>query len=589
MASPIDPVPVLIVDDDEQIRRAVERLLRENGYEVAAASGAAEARSLMKDLEFPLLVLDINMPGESGIELLGYLRSEHPDTAVVMLTAVSDPKTASIAFDAGAYGYLVKPFRPEEVLINVANAIHRRRLELERRTYTEELERKALERSAALNDAIERLKKAKTDVEHTQQEIVERLAVALQLRDEETGRHIERMSRYAEVLARRLDGKGFSKMIRLASPLHDIGKIAIPDAILQKPGPLTPDEYAVVKGHAEIGHRLLAGSQAEGLMLAASIALTHHEKWDGSGYPRGLAGAAIPLEGRVAAVADVFDALTHRRAYRGAYSMEEASAMLRAERGTHFDPKLVDEFFDSIDQVLAIHESLPEESDEKRQEPIRVLLVDDHEMFSQSLLRILGAEVDLEVVGTARTAREARELARDLSPDVILIDYGLPDEDGATAAAAIKSDRPETKLVMVTGFAEDPVLVAAIEAGCSGFVTKTKAVGEVVQAVRAAYAGEALISPAMLVRLLPKLRPSSRGVGSALTRRELEILELLASGLSNQAIADRLVLSLRTVRNHVQNIIRKLGAHSKLEAVSAAAREGIIQFPGEGPKAARSP
>jgi two-component system response regulator DevR len=209
---------------------------------------------------------------------------------------------------------------------------------------------------------------------------------------------------------------------------------------------------------------------------------------------------------------------------------------------------------------------------------IRVMLVDDHQMVVQGLLRILGEQNDIEVVATAGTVEDAAASARMHRPDVVLMDYDLPDGNGIQAAERIRADRPDTKVVMLTSFTDESVLVAAIEAGCSGYVTKHKVVEEVVDAVRAASAGEALISPAMLARLLPKLRPSKRGLGSDLTTREVEVLKLLAEGISNQGIADKLVISVHTVRHHVQNIITKLDVHSKLEAVATAAKEGLIRY-----------
>lgn len=210
---------------------------------------------------------------------------------------------------------------------------------------------------------------------------------------------------------------------------------------------------------------------------------------------------------------------------------------------------------------------------------ITVLVVDDHQMFSQGLVRILEEQSDISVVGTAESVQGSVAAARMHKPDVVLMDYELSDGHGVDAAAQIRKDLPDTRVVMLTAYTDDAILVAAIEAGCSGYVTKHKVIEEVVDAVRAAHAGEALISPAMLVRLLPKLRPNKRGVGSDLTERETEVLRLLAEGLSNQAIADKLVISVHTVRHHVQNVITKLQAHSKLEAVATAAREGLIRYP----------
>jgi DNA-binding NarL/FixJ family response regulator len=198
-------------------------------------------------------------------------------------------------------------------------------------------------------------------------------------------------------------------------------------------------------------------------------------------------------------------------------------------------------------------------------------------MFAQGLTAVLGADPSIEVVATAGTVEAGMAAVRLHVPDVVLMDYELPDGDGASATERIKAEVPEAQIVMVTSFDDEGILVRAIEAGASGFITKHKAIQEVAAAVRAAHAGEALISPSMLARLLPKLRQNPRGVGADLTAREVEVLKLLAAGVSNQQIAEELVLSLHTVRNHVQNVITKLGAHSKLEAVATAVREGLIR------------
>ncbi len=212
-------------------------------------------------------------------------------------------------------------------------------------------------------------------------------------------------------------------------------------------------------------------------------------------------------------------------------------------------------------------------------EALRVVIIDDHLAFAESLARLVADEADISVVGIAKTAAEALQLVDDSKPNVALVDYAMPDRDGVEVASAIKAAHADVMVVMLTGAADDTVLLAAIEAGCSGFLTKDRAAGEIVDAVRAAAAGEALISPAMLARLLPKLSPTRRAVGSDLTDREREILLLLAEGHANKVIASQLFLSVNTVRNYVQSVLTKLGAHSKLEAVSTAVREGIIDFP----------
>lgn len=212
-------------------------------------------------------------------------------------------------------------------------------------------------------------------------------------------------------------------------------------------------------------------------------------------------------------------------------------------------------------------------------ERIRVLVCDDHTVVAEGLAMVLAAQPDIEVVGVTGRVAEVCELAASLRPDVVLMDYALPDGDGVAATAAIKASQPDVKVVMLTSFVDVDVLVAAIEAGCSGFVTKHKAADELTTAVRLAVEGEALVSPDMLARLLPRLRPSYHGVGADLTPREREVLDLLAQGQSKEAIARRLFLSANTVRNHIQNILGKLGAHSRLEAVATATREGLIHRP----------
>lgn len=209
---------------------------------------------------------------------------------------------------------------------------------------------------------------------------------------------------------------------------------------------------------------------------------------------------------------------------------------------------------------------------------IKILLVDDHAVVAEGLAELLSMEPDLEVVGIAGTAADGVAAARRLEPDVVLMDFRLPDEDGARATARVKAGRPETQVVMLTSEEDDATLTAAIEAGCSGYITKGTPGADLKAAIRRAHAGEALITPALLKRLLPKLA-RREGPPFDLTPREIEILQLLAEGLSNQAIADKLVLSMRTVRNHVQNVLTKMRVHSRLEAVAAGVRAAVIRAP----------
>ena len=219
---------------------------------------------------------------------------------------------------------------------------------------------------------------------------------------------------------------------------------------------------------------------------------------------------------------------------------------------------------------------------EPDRERIGVLLVDDHRMFAQSLARLLADEPDIDVLGVAEEAPTALAQAAELHPQVVLVDYLMPSMDGVAMTAELKRIDPTMSVVMLTGSADDRVLLAAIEAGCSGFVTKDRAADEVVHAVRAAAAGEALVSPALLGRLLPRLGRGYHETGSDLTEREREVLSLIAHGWTNAVVAARLHLSVNTVRNYVQSILTKLDAHSKLEAVAIAVRAGVIHYPAEG-------
>src|SRR5215207_3398890 len=358
MSVPQPSERILIVDDEDQIRALLARLLGAHGYECLVAESAAAARCVLEETEVSLVLSDVNMPGESGIDFTREVLAQYPDTAVVMVTGMDDRSYADAAIELGAYGYVLKPFKPNELIINVGNALRRRGLEIENRNSRERLEQTVLERTSALRDTIAQLESSDAELRRLREETIRRLSWAAEFRNQETGEHIVRMSLYCALLARLagLDAER-TEDIRIASPMHDVGKSGIPDRILLKPGRLTDDERLVMEAHTEMGYGILAGSGVELLDLAAMMALTHHERIDGTGYPGGLAGDAIPIEGRITAVADVFDALTSDRVYRPAFSVEEAREMMGAGRGTQFDAELLDLFFGSFDDVLAIRRS----------------------------------------------------------------------------------------------------------------------------------------------------------------------------------------------------------------------------------------
>ena len=355
MSVPPPSERILIVDDEDQIRALLARLLGAHGYQCLIAESAAAARCVLEETDVSLVLSDVNMPGESGIDFTREVLARYPDTAVVMVTGMDDRSYADAAIELGAYGYVLKPFKPNELIINVGNALRRRALEIESRSSRERLEQTVLDRTAALRDTVAQLESSDAELRRLREETIRRLSWAAEFRNQETGEHIVRMSLYCALLAR-LAGldPGHAEAIRVASPMHDVGKIGIPDRILLKPGRLSEDERRVMEAHTEMGHRILAGSGVELLDLAAVMALTHHEWMDGAGYPSGAAGEDIPIEGRICAIADVFDALTSDRVYRPSFPPDEARSLMLEGRGTQFDPDLLDLFLGSFDDVLAI-------------------------------------------------------------------------------------------------------------------------------------------------------------------------------------------------------------------------------------------
>ena len=338
---------ILIVDDEPVNRSLLQEILQDD-YTVSVAENGDQALRLAAE-QPDLILLDVMMPDMDGYEVCQQLKAAPATRAipVIFITAMGQEGHEIRGFEVGAMDYLAKPVKAAIVRARVNTHIELRRARKQLENQNRILEERVQERTQELSDS--RL------------EIVHRLVSATEYKDPETGSHIQRMSYYTAALAK---AHGLHEqacdLIRLASPMHDIGKIGIPDNILLKPGKLTPAEWETMQTHTTIGAKILSQSRSKLLRAGQIIALAHHEKWDGSGYPQGLAGKAIPLLGRMTAIADVFDALTTNRPYKTAWPVHEAVAVIQLGRAKHFDPRLVELLVNILPEFLAIKARFPD-------------------------------------------------------------------------------------------------------------------------------------------------------------------------------------------------------------------------------------
>jgi putative two-component system response regulator len=335
---------ILIVDDEEMNVRMLEQVLEPAGYtQLASTTDAREVLPLFREFRPDLVLLDIKMPHLDGHQVLDQLRQELPREEylpVLVLTSDGGAHTRRRALSGGANDFLTKPFSPVEARLRIHNLLHTRFLHRSLSEHNRLLEERVRERTVELTART-------TELDEARLEILERLARAAEYRDDETGLHTQRVSRIAALLAECLGvGPDEVELIRRASPLHDIGKIGIPDRVLLKDGPLDLAETKLMQSHTIIGAKILSGSRVPLLHVGKHIALTHHEWWDGTGYPSGLSSEAIPLAGRLVAVADVFDALTHHRPYKEAWPSHHAVREIERYTGTQFDPAVVAGFLE---------------------------------------------------------------------------------------------------------------------------------------------------------------------------------------------------------------------------------------------------
>ena len=344
---------ILIVDDQMTNVMLLESILQSAGYNhVHSTTDPTEVAKMFQDLKPDLVLLDIRMPELDGFQVMGQLKviNKQPYLAILVLTSEEDRDTRLRALESGAKDFLNKPFDKIEVLMRIRNLLE---ASLVHKEY--QRQNQSLEDAVALRTR---------ELQETQKDVIHRLGRAAEYRDTDTGTHIARMSHFSVILGR---AAGLTEeecqLLQQAMPMHDLGKIGIPDDILLKPANLTPEEWEVMKRHTLIGAELLTGSQSPLIQMAEQIALTHHERWDGTGYPNKLAGEDIPLVGRICAVCDIFDALTSVRPYKDAWPVEDALNHIQELRGNHLDPNLVDLFEGMLPVILEIKKTYAEELD----------------------------------------------------------------------------------------------------------------------------------------------------------------------------------------------------------------------------------
>ena len=341
---------ILIVDDEITNIRLVRDILRIHGYtHVHSTTDPREACGLVEEIQPDLILLDLHMPHLDGLGVMQQLHSgQAPDVFLPIMVVSGDysPEVKLEALASGAKDFLPRPFDAIEIQLRIANLLEARFLQVQLRQHNEELEERIYERTSELDQA-------HLEVKEAQMEIISRLALAGELHDNDTGDHTRRVSLIASLIAQSLELPPEQvELLRQAAPLHDVGKIGVSDPILLKQGPLTRVEFESMKEHCRIGAQVLSGGSAELVKLAEVIALNHHERFDGSGYPQGLCGEEIPLMARILSVADVFDALTHERPYKAAWPVQDATAEIQSQSGKQFDPQVVEAFMTLPHQEL---------------------------------------------------------------------------------------------------------------------------------------------------------------------------------------------------------------------------------------------
>ena len=354
------PKRILIVDDEETVRNLLYKILTSLGYEVEMAHDGFEALSKLV-LDIDLVMLDVEMPGMHGYEVAQHIRSDtkFANLPIIFCTGMSSRKDRLRAVEAGGNDFIAKPLEFTEIKVRTTTLLKAKDANDQLAQYRAELEDKVADRTEELRSALERMVDAQRQLRDASLDTIHCLVAAAEFKDKNTAGHIKRMSQFSSLLASKMKLPPTSvELILNASPMHDIGKIGTPENILLKPGELSDDEIKLMRQHTIYGSKILTKSSSEIMKTGKLIALTHHEKWDGSGYPNGLKGEDIPISGRICSVADVFDALTSVRPYKEAYSNDKAFKIINNGSGTHFDPKLVEIFSESKDEIVKIQNTV---------------------------------------------------------------------------------------------------------------------------------------------------------------------------------------------------------------------------------------
>lgn len=344
---------VMVVDDEPEFRLLHAELLRAFGYAVTVAADGVEALALMSP-SVDLIVMDGDMPKMDGFEVARLVRSDPlvADVPIVMVTGLAARKDRLKAFDLGINDFINKPVDPDELRLRARWLVSLKVARDEIKAHRRQLEETVAIRTRELEEALVEVEAARRRTHEAHMDTIHRLTLAGEYKDRDTADHVERIGRFSEVVARRMGLPARTvEVIRNAAPLHDVGKVGIPDAVLLKPGALDSGELAVMRAHTTMGAQILAGSASDVIQMGARIALAHHERWDGGGYPHGVAGRDIPLEARICTVVDFFDALTVDRPYRRAVPREAVIEMMIEASGAHFDPDVLAVFLDAGEEI----------------------------------------------------------------------------------------------------------------------------------------------------------------------------------------------------------------------------------------------